>query len=69
MKPQAYTVTGAAAELGTTRQTIYHLLRQHDPQTGGTVLARHTPPGVAGETQILVTADSLRREMERRGMA
>jgi len=59
----------AAELLGLTDRSVYNLVKQHDPQTGGTRLVRAWPYGEGIGRDVFVTPESLRREMKRRGIA
>ena len=64
-----YTVAEAADKLNLSEASIISLLRTHDPDTGTTRLTRWQPQ--QGETirDVRVTDESLKREMQRRGLA
>lgn len=63
-----HTVEQAAAALNLSEVRITQLLREYDPDTGGTRLVRWQP--TQGETirDVRITDESLQREMQRRGL-
>lgn len=68
-QPRAYAVSEAAEVLGISRQHVYHLLKQHDPERGGTVLEKYRlNDGIQlGDAPLmLITAESVERERARR---
>lgn len=68
-QPQPIPAKDAAKLLGLTDRSVYNLVKQHDHSTGGTRLVRAWPYGEGIGRDVFVTADSLRREMKRRGIA
>ena len=63
-----HTVEQAAAALGLSEASIIALLRTHDETTGTTRLTRWQPDQGPPIRDIRITAESLRREMQRRGL-
>ena len=64
-----YTVAEAADKLNLSEARVTQLLREYDPDTGGTRLERRQPQ--QGETirDVRITDESVNREMQRRGLA
>lgn len=67
-QPQPIPAKDAAKLLGLTDRSVYNLVKQHDPATGGTRLVRAWPYGEGIGRDVFVTPESLRREMQRRGI-
>jgi len=63
------TVAEAADKLGLSEVRITQLLRTHDPETGTTRLTRWQPDEGPPIRDIRITDESLKREMQRRGLA
>jgi len=63
------TVAEAADKLGLSEVRITQLLRTHDPETGTTRLTRWQPDQGPPIRDIRITDESLKREMQRRGLA
>ena len=64
-----HTVADAAAALGLSEASITALLRTHDPDTGTTRLVRWQPNQGPPISDVRITDESLKREMQRRGLA
>ena len=64
-----HTVADAAAALGLSEVRITQLLKEHDPDTGTTRLVRWQPNQGPPISDVRITAESLQREMQRRGLA
>ena len=64
-----HTVAEAADKLGLSEVRITHLLKEHDPDTGTTRLVRWQPNQGPPISDVRITAESLQREMQRRGLA
>ena len=62
------TVAEAADKLGLSEVRITQLLRTHDPETGTTRLTRWQPDEGPPIRDIRITDESLKREMQRRGL-
>ncbi len=72
-KPKAYTLNAAAKAIGVSYQRVQSLRREHDFQTGGSVLDRYVPDDTGeivglGEMAgvILVTTESVERYKAKR---
>jgi len=63
------TVAEAADKLGLSEVRITQLLKEHDPDTGTTRLVRWQPNQGPPISDVRITAESLQREMQRRGLA
>ena len=64
-----HTVAEAADKLGLSEVRITQLLKEHDPETGTTRLVRWQPNQGPPISDVRITAESLKREMQRRGLA
>ena len=64
-----HTVAEAADKLGLSEVRITQLLKEHDPDTGTTRLVRWQPNQGPPIRDIRITDESLKREMQRRGLA
>jgi len=64
-----HTVAEAADKLGLSEVRITQLLKEHDPDTGTTRLVRWQPNQGPPISDVRITAESLQREMQRRGLA
>ena len=64
-----HTVAEAADKLNLSEARVTQLLREYDPDTGGTRLVRWQPNQGPPISDIRITDESLKREMQRRGLA
>lgn len=63
-----HTVEQAADKLGLSKDSIVLLLKTHDDTTGTTRLVRWQPEQGPPIRDIRITDESLKREMQRRGL-